>query len=259
MNQIVPDRSLPTGPALVEARLASLEQTVLRLRATLLGFGAVILVGVASAFGGRLVSPSAQEEQSEVPVDSAQEETPAPQEPEGAEPPEDVMKSGEQAAPSRPPGPEQIVLRDAAGRERVWLGVLEDGGCGFGLYDASGVARSEFFVDVDGASRLLISDRKGAARALFGVGDDGTPQLQLAGPTGQPLLEAGLFPDGSTRLRLRQAGSARRFEIRLLSDGRPGLEIYGEDGKVRAALGLSVFDEPGLRLRDSSGRSLFER
>ena len=55
MNQTVSDSSLSVCPAGVEARLASLEQTVFRLRATLLGLGAVVLVGVASAFGGRLV------------------------------------------------------------------------------------------------------------------------------------------------------------------------------------------------------------
>ncbi len=157
------------------------------------------------------------------------------------------------------PRPQEIVLRDAQGRRRVWIGALAGGGAGLGLFDDNGFPRAELMLDTQGETRLLLSDRAGVARAHVGLAADGRPMVQLADAAGQTAVGLGLFPDGSRRLVFHGAARERALDLRVLSDGRPALEVSGRDGQSRISLGLTSLEDPLLRLRDGSGRSLYSR
>jgi|GEM_PF-4441126 len=165
--------------------------------------------------------------------------------------------------PGAAPAPEEplreLVLTDAKGRRRVWLGTRDGGAAGFGLYDAAGTARAELFLADGGEARLMLNDRHGRPRAYLGVGEGGRPLLRLADDQGRPVLEAGIDPGAATRLRLVDPESGRDVELYVLGEGRPGLALGGRTGIDHASMGLSETDSPGLRLRDARGEVVFER
>ena len=100
---------------------------------------------------------------------------------------------------------EEIVLKDAAGKTRIWLSVTRLGPA-LHLFDEKGVPRAVLmaqslqFTDGDvtprlrlalekGAPVVLLSDANDRARAVLGVGTKG-PRLLFTKPSGEVLWKA---------------------------------------------------------------------
>lgn len=155
--------------------------------------------------------------------------------------------------------PQEVILRDATGAKRLWLGALANGGAGLGLYDGNGRTRAELALAPRGNVDLLFFDAEGRTRAHMGLAADGTPRVQLADANAQPALLLEVAADGSRRLRLGAPADAREAELRILPDGRPGLEMRGPDATGRLSLGLDSAHGAELQLRDAKGRGSFSR
>lgn len=74
--------------------------------------------------------------------------------------------------------PERLLLHDAGGRIRAWLGLLDDGSPGLILADQEGKERIALTVAADGSPALGLYDAAGRARARLDVEASG-PALTL--------------------------------------------------------------------------------
>lgn len=170
-----------------------------------------------------------------------------------------VLGAASLALSFRQGAPQEVILRDASGAKRLWLGALANGGAGLGLYDAGGRTRAELALAPRGNVDLLFFDAEGRTRAHMGLAADGTPRVQLADASAQPALLLEVAADGSRRLRLGAPGDSRDAELRILPDGRPALEMRGPDATARISLGLDNTHGAQLHLRDAKGRHSFSR
>lgn len=106
----------------------------------------------------------------------------------------------------------RIEVVDAAGRQRIGLGVAADGISHLSLRDAGGQIRTMLGVAPDGSgSALGFHDAAGEIRAVLGIAPDGMTWLTLRDAAGQMRLRLAVFPDGSPRLTLHDAAERVLF------------------------------------------------
>jgi hypothetical protein len=123
-----------------------------------------------------------------------------------------------------------LVVRDPAGRTRVFAGLDGDGKPSFDLRDATGQLRQTLY--------------------LF----DGSPQVRQFDAAGKRRTELALDPRGNGELLLSDANEKTRLALfqRTTGPGDPQMQLYGSDGKDRATFSTDD-DSPYLILKDAAG------
>jgi len=123
-----------------------------------------------------------------------------------------------------------LVVRDAAGRTRVFAGLDSDGKPSFDLSDATGRLRETLYLV------------------------DGTPALRQFDAAGKSRTELALDPKSNGELLLRDDQQKIRLALfqRSVGAGDPQIQLYGSDGKDRATFSTDD-DSPYLIMKDGAG------
>lgn len=103
--------------------------------------------------------------------------------------------TGQVWLPSRALEVEQLVLRDASGRNRVTLSILEDDAVVFTFRDRLERVRLAIGLVPDGSPVVSLYDEHRGRRAAFGMLDGDAPGLSLYGKDGTSRARVGLEDD----------------------------------------------------------------
>ena len=137
--------------------------------------------------------------------------------------------------------PESIVLRDAAGRKRLFLGVTENGAAVVRLRAASSKAAAMLRMSADGVFSFECGDMKGSLRAML--------QVRSHGPTVFRLL------DHTQRYESRMTVDSRGSTLKLgRRESRAGVLLQGGQRAQRPVVGQVSVRVPDVRRAADSGK-----
>lgn len=147
---------------------------------------------------------------------------------------------------------EQLVLRDAAGKKRGWLGVGEDGNARLSIFDKQEKELVMLGVAPEGGTILYLTGPPGERAVTVGVDGEGTPRVELVGDEkgGASLLYHPKFESG---LFLRDKEGRSRLTTSLASSGSPQLFFNDADDKMRVGMGGSPDGGHSLMFLDPDG------
>ena len=107
----------------------------------------------------------------------------------------------------------EFVLRDAAGKSRAALTLLEGRFPALRLNNPEERARAILIVRDDESAVFRLSDREGQHRVQIWTQPDGTPVLGLADAEGHPLVRMGLEGGAGGTLSLRDTARVERVVL----------------------------------------------
>jgi hypothetical protein len=148
---------------------------------------------------------------------------------------------------------ERFVLRDAAGKTRLLIGVGEGGPPFLRFFDGEGKARLELGLRGDGSAdvSLLGRDEHPLAQLNSGAGD--SSQLLLAGQKGRGIIGLQTTPEGAGAVTGYGKDGSVRFMVFVAPDGAPSLNFFDQPERPRLTLDLRS-GEPNLKLTGDDGK-----
>ena len=171
---------------------------------------------------------------------------------------------------------ESLVIVDAQGRQRAWLGAAPEG-AGLSLLDETGKTRLSFRVEPSGAATVAVHDKVGVECTVLAMASEGNTGLLLKNAAGKnrmyfgltPAGEAGMgFLDGEGRdilsmgldakyecgLGIKNAAGKNRFFFGTDPTGGSGMEFLDAEGRTHIAVGVNAKSESGFEIRDVNAR-----
>jgi hypothetical protein len=127
---------------------------------------------------------------------------------------------------------ETFVLRDAQGKERAKLAVIQS------------------------TVTLQLLGVNGKPRLALAVGDEG-PQIVLRDGSGAQRLGLGATVDGASGLIVSDVDGQPRAALSTNAEGETELALIDTQGKQRARIAVSLQGSPGIALFDSAGKPLW--
>ena len=154
-----------------------------------------------------------------------------------------------------------MMYTDAAGNQRVELGVDPDGIPRLELLDANGMRRTVVGMRDDGSPTLVMTDASELNRLALSATNDGAGQLIFFGLDGETQRAmVGSLLSGEPTIVFSDSSDAVRASLNMSADGAAQWRFFGMDGITeRAAIGVYASGLPIVRLADSLGTASFRR
>jgi len=113
------------------------------------------------------------------------------------------------------------------------------------VVDAQGTERAFLGLGLDGSPELALRDAQGKERAFLTLGTGGSPWLALRDARGKGQAILSVLPGEGPGLALRDAQGKERIALDVLRDRNPRLALLHAQGKDRAILGAAELE--GIR------------